>query len=99
MYASDNVKTGRLKATTSANKMPNVPCNLVKIKALSSNAASIYIGNSTVTLPVGGGSDETTGFELAPGDESGWLPISNLEKLYRIGNNESDQLTYLALAP
>lgn len=77
--------------------MPDVPSNLIKIKALASNAGNIYLGGAGVTV-VDGTTDITSGFELLPGDETGWLPISNLNKLYIICNNAGDDLTYLALA-
>ncbi len=96
MKACDTVKSGELLVTQAAQVCPTVPCNLVKFKAGSGNAGSIYIGTSTVTRP-DNTEDQTTGFELAPGDETGWMPVSNLNVLYRIGDVEGDRITYLAL--
>lgn len=96
MNALDSVKTGELQGSASALQMPEIPCNLVKFKAEASNVGNVYIGGSTVSLP-NGNTNATAGFELAPGDETGWLPVSNLNKFYRICDNVGDDLTYLAL--
>lgn len=93
----DTVFNGALKGVVTATQLPDVPCNLVKLKALNANPGNIYIGNSTVTKPAGGGDNTTGGLELAPGDETGWIPISNLNKLYRICDSESDRLQYFVL--
>ena len=69
----------------------------MKFKAAATNAGNVYLGGVDVTKS-NGNTNETTGFELAPGDETGWLPIANLNKLYRICDNVGDDLIYLALA-
>ena len=100
MNAYDTVKSGELQGSASVEPMPNVPCNLVKFKALASNAGNVYIGTTrpgNVLTKPDGTNDTTTGFELAPGDESGWIPVSNVNKFFRICDNAGDDLTYLAL--
>ena len=96
MPATDTIKTGELQGSTSAEVMPDIPCNMVRFKALNSNTGNVYIGGSEVTKP-DGTTDTTSGFELAPGDDTGWITVSNLKRFYRICDNAGDDLTYLAL--
>ena len=91
------IAVGELQGSATALQLPSVACKLAKLKALISNVGNVYLGGSGVTVP-NGATDVTSGIELAPGDETGWLPISNLNLLYRICDNAGDDLTYLALA-
>lgn len=88
--------SGELAGAIVATRMPNVPCKFVKFKAATSNAGNVYIGGVGVTVP-DGNTDVLTGLELIPADESGWIPIDNLNRFYRVCNNVGDDLTYLAL--
>lgn len=90
------VKTGELAGSTTAVQMPNRACSLVNFKARSDNAGSVFVGLSGVTAP-DGTTDQTTGYELAAGEETGFLPVDNLNRFYRITDNAGDDLTYLAL--
>lgn len=91
-----SVLNGELQGSASALQMPNIACKLVKFKARNDNAGNVYIGKSGVTLP-DGTTDTTTGFELDAGEETGWIPVDNLNRFYRICNNAGDDLTYVAL--
>lgn len=93
----DAVKTGELAGSTTAVQMPDVACALVNFKAAGDNAGNVYIGTSGVTA-ADGTTDTTTGFQLAAGEETGFLPVRNLNKFYRITDNAGDDLTYLALS-
>lgn len=88
--------TGELAGATSATQMPNVACRLARFKARSDNAGSVFIGVSGVTAP-NGSTDTTTGLELDAGDDTGWIPVDNLNRFYRICDNTSDDLTYMVL--
>lgn len=88
--------SGELAGSTSAAQLPNVPCKLVRFRALSANAGKVYIGVAGVTLP-NGTTDTTTGLQLAAGDDTGWIPVDNLNRFYRICDNAGDGLTYLAM--
>ncbi len=90
------VLCGELQGSATALQMPDVDCSLVKFKARNDNAGNVYIGTSGVTKP-DGTTDTTTGFELDAGEETGWLPASNLNIFYRICDNAGDDLTYIAL--
>jgi len=86
--------SGELAGSVSAVQMPSITCSMVNFKAVLSNAGNVYIGISGVTV-VDGTTDTTTGFELGPGDETGFIPVDNLNRFYRISNNAGDDLTYL----
>ncbi len=87
---------GELSGETSITQMPDVPCRMVKFKAMADNAGNVYIGNDDVSKP-NATTDTSTGLELAAGDDTGWVLIDNLNKFYRICDNTGDELTYLAL--
>lgn len=91
------VASGELAGSVTAIQMPNVACRLVKFKAHYDNAGRVYIGGSGVTT-ADGTTDITTGLQLSAGEETGWIPISNLNLLYRICDNAGDDLTYIALS-
>ena len=91
------VAVGELAGNVSATQMPNVACKLVKFKAEYDNAGRVYLGGSGVTK-ADGSTDTTTGLQLSAGEETGWIPVGNLNLFYRICDNAGDDLTYLALA-
>jgi hypothetical protein len=90
------VKSGELQGVATATQLPNIACRLVRFKARSDNAGSVYLGGAGVSLP-DGTNDITTGLELDAGDDTGWIPCRNLNQFYRICDNAGDDLTYLAL--
>src|SRR3990167_4511829 len=89
-----DIKTGELTGSTTAFQMPDISCSMVNFKAVLSNAGNVYIGISGITA-VNGTTDTTSGFELGPGDETGFIPVDNLNRFYRISTNVGDDLTYL----
>lgn len=90
------VATGELAGSVAPVQMPNVACAMVRFKASITNNGNVYVGGAGVTRP-DGATDTTTGLQLTPGDETGWLPVSNLSVFWRISDNAGDALTYLAL--
>lgn len=89
--------TGEIGGATSATQMPAMAgVRQVKFKAQADNAGNAYVGLSGVTTP-DGSDDETTGFGLAAGEETPWLPAGNLDEFYRICDNAGDDLTFIAL--
>ncbi len=87
---------GEFSGNSTATTLPDVACKLVRIKALGDNSGNVYIGNASVTV-ADGTSDITTGFQLAAGEETPWLPVSNLSQLSRVTDNAGDDLVYLTL--
>lgn len=91
------VQNGELAGNAAATQMPNVPCKLIKFKAQYANVGRVYIGGAGVTVAAGT-DDATTGIELSAGEETGWIPVDNANRFYRICNNAGDDLTYIALS-
>ncbi len=90
-------QSGELAGSATALQLPDIECSIVMFKALIDNVGDVYIGGSGVTV-ADGTTDTTSGYELSPGDATPWIPILNLNVLYRICDNAGDDLTYLALA-
>ena len=91
-----NILCGELQGSATALQMPDVPCRMVKFKALEDNASGVYVGKVGVTV-ADGTTDTTTGFELEAGEDTGWLLTDNLNRFYRICDASGDDLTYIAL--
>lgn len=89
------VGTGELAGAAAATQCPDVDGKLMKFKAASDNAGSFYIGKSGVTAR-NGTTDTTTGWELAPGEDSGWIPVDSLSSFYFI-SAVGDDATYMVL--
>jgi hypothetical protein len=90
------VVSGELAGSATVVQCPDVVARMVRFKAVGSNAGNVYVGASGATK-VDGTTDTTTGLELAPGDDTGWMPCGNLNQFYRICDNAGDDLTYLAV--
>lgn len=90
------VGVGELAGAVTATQLPDLDCGMAMFKAVASNDGNVYLGLSTVTV-VDGTTDITTGFELTPGDATPWIPLQNLNVLYRICDNAGDDLTYIAV--
>ena len=89
------VACGELQGAVAATGMPSVACRMVKFKAMATNAGNVYLGLAGVTK-ADGTTDTTSGLELGPGEDSGWLPCTNVNEFYRICDNVGDDMTYLA---
>lgn len=91
------IKTGEIEGSASAAQLPDISANLAKLKAQAGNSGNVYLGTSSSVTIADGTTDTTTGFELAGGDETPWLPLENLNELYLICDNAGDDLTYVIL--
>ena len=87
--------TGEIAGTTTAVQLPDIPCSKVKLKAVRSNSGNVYVGAEGLTKVTGGANNTTAGYELDAGEETDWLVIDNLNKLYRICDNAGDELVYI----
>jgi len=92
-----SVVTGERQGSATAVQLPTVAGSLINIKAVGSNAGNVYIGAAGVTV-VNGTTDVTSGFELDAGEETGWMPLDNLNLLYMICDNAGDDIVYMVLA-
>lgn len=90
------VACGELAGSATALQLPSIPCKLVMFKARATNLGNVYLGGAGVTKP-DATTDTTTGLGFNPGDNHGWIPVDNLNRFYRISDNSTDALTYLAL--
>lgn len=91
------IVTGEVAGSASASQLPNIACHLVRIKACTSNAGSVYLGATGSVTKADGTTDTTTGFELVAGDDTGWMPVANLNQFWRICDNAGDDITYMAV--
>src|SRR3990167_2092977 len=92
-----SIVSGELAGTSVAALMPTITCKQVNFKAVLSNAGNVYIGGATTVTKVDGTTDTTTGWELGPGDETGFIPTDNVNRFARITTNDGDDLVYIAL--
>lgn len=88
---------GELQGVTSATVCPTVTASFVRFKAQFDNVGSVYLGLTGVTR-ADGVTDTTTGLQLFAGDDTGWIPATNLNTFYRIADNAGDDLTFMVLA-
>src|SRR3990170_4263651 len=89
----DSVASGELQSSAAPPQLPHIPCRAVFFTAVASNAGKVYLGGPAVTAP-DGTTDTTSGIELQAGDMTPFIPISNLNKLFRICENAGDDLCY-----
>ncbi len=92
----NSVVSGELAGSATAVQMPSIACKLVRFKAHADNAGNVYIGGVSGLTVADGSTDATTGLQLDAGDDTGWLPVDNLDLFYRICDNAGDDLTYIA---
>lgn len=93
----DEVATGELGGETSATACPDIRGGLVMFKACSANTGDVYIGTSASATVKDGTTDVTTGFELAAGETTPWLPVTNLNIFHYICDGTGDDITYIVL--
>jgi hypothetical protein len=91
-------KTGELAGTATELQCPNIGCDMVNVKAKSDNAGKVYIGWMTGVAVAGANTSTVVGFELAAGEATGWIPVDNLAKLWRICDNAGDDCTYMLVS-
>ena len=94
--AFKSVLTGEIQGGTTRKQLPNIVGGWVNIKAQSGNATNVYLGASNVTVP-DGTTDTTSGFTLDAGEETGWLPLTNLNMFWMITDANGDDVTYIIL--
>lgn len=90
------IGVGEIAGSTTAAQMPSLSCRLVKFKAVIGNSGNVYIGIAGVTKP-DGSTDTTTGWELDAGEETPWIPVENMNQIYRICDNAGDDVVYIAV--
>jgi len=91
------VATGERAGSATAVQLPSIAGSLINVKAVRSNAGNVYVGFISTLTVVDGTTDTTSGWELDAGEETGWLPLDNLDKLYIICDNAGDDIVYMVL--
>jgi len=89
--------TGEVAGSATAAQFPHdVPGLYIRFKAHADNAGNVYIGRSGVTV-ADGSSDQTTGLQLAAGEDTGWIPMpfGGSQVFYYICDNAGDDFTYM----
>lgn len=73
-FASSNLQQeiGLVTGSASALQFPNRACVMLRLKAKSSNNAAFFVGTKS--------SEQL--WELAPGDDTGWVTSQNLNQFY-----------------
>ena len=89
-------ETGAVAGSTTAKRLPDIPCEAAKIKAARSNLTNVYVGGQNVRI-VGTVDQRAVGFELDAGEETPWYFVANLEELYIICDAAGDDITYTLL--
>jgi hypothetical protein len=91
------IRCGEVSGSTTAKQLPDVvSAGLVYIQAVKNNAAAVTIGGAGVTIQTGT-TNTTTGVALEAGE---WMPavnIDNLNRLYIIGANATDDIVYFIM--
>ena len=79
---------GIVTGTYGVEQFPNLPCNMARFKTRSANAGSFFISNASGTvfgMP----------YELDAGEDTGWFPTTNLNRLWHGGSSgTADLLAY-----
>lgn len=92
---TQTIHTGELGPSTAATKMPDIACTWVQFRAAGANTGMIHIGNSGSVQAITGTRSTNTGFQLDAGQETEPLFIQNLNKMWYIGDNSNDNVTYI----
>lgn len=89
---------GYVAVGTSDVQMPSLACSYLQVKALKSNTGTVYVGTSSgVASTITGSTNTTTGLELAAGDTTGWMPVSNANLFFLIASAASQGVTYAVM--
>ena len=79
---------GLVTGTYGVDQFPDLPCNMARFKTRSANAGSFFISNASGTvlgMP----------YELDAGEDTGWFPTTNLNRLWHGGSSgTTDLLAY-----
>lgn len=86
-------KHGQVKLTGGIDSIPLIEGSFIILKAQSANSGNAYLGSDKVTVPTSA-TNETTGYELRPGEASPYLPFATDSRYCLIGTS-GDYVSYL----
>lgn len=72
-------------------------CKLVRFKARSGNAGTVFMGGGTAVTVADNVTDVTTGYPMVAGDDTGWMPASNVSLFTFISSGTANAVIYLAM--
>lgn len=87
--------TGERAIGAAAVQLPDVECDLIRIRASNGNSGDIFVGGSGVTAG-DGADDDTTGYQLDAGQEIE-LPVRNASQIYVIASAASQAITFICI--
>lgn len=90
-------RTGHKQISSSAGgtALPDVSCKLARLRSLHANTGLIAIGfDSNVTLPATGSDSTTSGVEILPDGDTGWIPVSNLNQFRCIAAVDNEVISW-----
>ena len=86
---------GERAGSATAVQLATVAAKYVRLKARVANTGSVWVGSSNAVTKGAGTTTTTCGFQLAAGEDTGWLPATNLNLFWIICDNATDHLTYM----
>lgn len=97
-YASmTTLVSGERGGSVTAVQLPSVQARMVKLKARHNNTGRVYIGGANTLTKPDGTTDTTSGMELNAREETGWLPLDNLNRLWVVMDGTGDSVQYLVI--
>jgi len=88
-YAFMKCGAGQIAGSTSAKQGPNIPCEAVRLAPHPDNSGNAYAGGSNIST--------IEGYPIT--SDTGWIPITNLNLLYFIMDNDTDHVQYMYVGP
>ncbi len=85
-YSWSHFAAGYIAVGAAASQGPNIPCEMVYLKADPDNDGQVWVGGTDVS--------GLNGIQLEAGDVFGWIPIKNLNLLHVVGSDASQVLHY-----
>lgn len=88
-YSFGHFYAGRIAPSATRRQMPNIPCEMVFIKADPDNTGQVYIGGADVSSAIG--------MQLDAGEVTGWIPIKNTNLIWYICSSTAQNISYMII--
>ena len=83
-YNPRAIDIGVVTGTVTATQLPSGTVKLIRFKANSDNEGSFFVGETEHDLF----------YEMRARDDTGWIPITNMNELYHINLSGTSDLLY-----
>lgn len=91
-YSFDQGWTARLPTSTTPAQCPNIGhTEQVRFKNHPLSTGNVFIGFSSASATT------IEGYPLAPGEDTGWIPINALDKFWYVMEDATSYLNYMAV--